>query len=341
MKRITLTAAERRDLFVECAARRGLSPVVVEKDYWVCVALCALFGEPQPIELVFKGGTSLSKCYGLIERFSEDVDLAFDRAGLGFVHDRDPEAPGLSKKRSKTLIDELAAAAETYISGAFREATIERLAKLLPDEPWSLRVDVDDTQTLLFAYPISLEQSAYGDVDYVKPVVRLELGARSDQTPSEPLQATSMATEELGIELSQLAPIKVPTLAAARTFWEKASLLHAENHREQPFEPARQRSRHLYDLMQLARSEHSELAIADHELRERVVQHKSLYFASASARYDLFKPPSICLLPLDSDALRRLRSDYAQMEVMFFGDRPKFDDLLEDLRALEARLNSL
>lgn len=339
MKRVTLTAAERRELFAESAARRGLSPVVVEKDYWVCVALTALFGEPQPIALVFKGGTSLSKCYGLIERFSEDVDLAFDREGLGFTGDRDPEAAGLTSNGRRALIEALAAATVAYVSGEFRRATSDRLSSLLPDEPWSLDVDADDVQTLLFAYPLSFEQTTYSANDYVRPSVRLELGARSDQTPCERHEVTSIATEEFGTDMSMLSPIEAPTLAATRTFWEKASLLHAENHRDQPFNPARARSRHLYDLVQLIKSVHGESAIADAALRDRVVQHKSLFFASASARYDLFKAPTIRLLPLDRDAVGRLRSDYADMEVMFFGDRPDFNELVRELQSLEARLN--
>jgi hypothetical protein len=337
--RITLTASERSELFVEAAARRGLSPVVVEKDYWVCVALCALFGEPQPVELVFKGGTSLSKCYGLIDRFSEDVDLAFDRAGLGFHGETDPEAQGLSNKRRKTLVEELSAATAAYVSGPFRDATVERLKALLPNEAWSLDVDGDDAQTLLFAYPPSLDASLYSATDYVRPAVRLELGARSDPTPSELREVASIATEEFGYELSHLAPIAVPTLSATRTFWEKASLLHADNHREQPFKPARARSRHLYDLVQLMRSVHGDEAIDDVALRDRVAQHKSLFFASASARYDLFTPPTIRLLPQDEDALARLRSDYADMRDMFFGEQPAFAHLVGELKRLEARLN--
>lgn len=340
VNRISLTASERAELFVETAARRGLSPVIVEKDYWVCVALDALFREPQPIELVFKGGTSLSKCYGLIERFSEDVDLAFDRVGLGFTGDRDPEAEGLSNKQRKTLVGELSEAAAAYVSGAFKEATRERLSSVLPDEPWSLDVDPDDAQTLLFAYPASLNSSTYSANEYVRPVVRLELGARSDQTPSEARTVTSIATEEFGDALTQSPPIEVPTLAATRTFWEKASLLHAENHREQPFNPARARSRHFYDLLKLAQSAYAAQAIEDLPLRDRVAQHKSLFFAAASARYDLFRPPTISLLPQSEDALERLRSDYEQMQVMFFDERPDFDTLVLELQALEMRLNA-
>lgn len=312
--------------------------MIVEKDYWVCVALGVLFGEPQPVDLIFKGGTSLSKGYGLIERFSEDVDLAFDRADLGFGGDRDPEAHGISGGERRRRIEQLSKKAALYVGDTFREDTKQRLEAVLPtDESWSLEVDVDDPQTLLFTYPASLV-SAYGDVAYVRPVVRLELGARSDQEPCEPRTITAMTTEAFGAEASQLAPSPAPTLAAERTFWEKATLLHAECHRAEPFDPARARSRHLYDLVQLANSEHGERAIGDHALRDRVVAHKSLYFSSGWARYDRFKPGTIRLLP-DEEALARLRTDYAQMEPMFFDARPTFDELVDALRALEDRLN--
>jgi len=336
---IRLKPSELRELFTETAARRGLSPVVVEKDYWVCVALTAIFSQPQPVDLIFKGGTSLSKCYGVIGRFSEDVDLAFDREGLGFTGDRDPEADGLSSNKRKALIAELTAAAEAYVGGAFRDDTRARLTTLIGDTGWALDVDPDDQQTLLFAYPKSLDKKAYGTALYVRPAVRLELGARSDQTPSSPRSVTAFVTEEFGVELSHLGPVDVPTLAAERTFWEKATLLHAECQRDHPFQPARSRSRHLYDLVQLAASEHGPMAIADTNLQERVVQHKSLYFASAAARYDLFTQPTIRLLPLDADALSRLRSDYADMAVMFFDDQPRFDELIDVLRNLEVKLN--
>lgn len=333
------TATERRELFLEAAARRGLSPVVVEKDYWVCLALTALFNEPQPVDLIFKGGTSLSKCYGLIERFSEDVDLAFDRAGLGFTGDQDPEADGLRSNQRKRLIQKLSDTTVGYVGGAFRDATIERLGRLLPNETWSLEVDDDDKQTLLFAYPISLDRSVYSAADYVRPAVRLELGARSDQTPCEFRSVSAITTEEFGADLSGLPSVDVPTLSAERTFWEKASLLHAENYREHPFKPARARSRHLYDLVQLARAPEGQRAISDVGLRDRVVAHKSLFFASASARYDLFQPPTIRLLPEDAEALVRLKSDHNDMRDMFFGEQPDFDELVQELASLEQQLN--
>lgn len=258
---------------------------------------------------------------------------------MGFTEDHDPEADGLSGRERKRLIEKLSDKTALHAGGAFRDETIVRLSRLLPDEQWSLVVDDDDKQTLLFAYPISFDSSVYSAADYVRPTVRLELGARSDQTPCELRAVTAIATEEFGDDLSDLPPIEVPTLSAERTFWEKASLLHAENHRDHPFKPARARSRHLYDLVQLARAPEGQRAISDVGLRDRVAEHKTLFFASASARYDLFKPPTIRLLPEDPEALARLKSDHDDMRDMFFGEQPDFDELVRELASLERRLN--
>lgn len=338
MRALTLSKSDRAALFTETAARRALLPVVVEKDYWVCVVLGVLFDAPQPVDLIFKGGTSLSKGYGLIDRFSEDVDLAFDRVGLGFVGERDPEAAGLSAKKQKALIKALGEAAVAYIQGDFLAATRERLAAVLPSGDWTLEPDPDDHQTLLFAYPASLDQTLYASTVYVRPVVRLEFGARSDHAPATMRTITSFATEELG-DLAELDPINVPMLAAERTFWEKASLLHAEAHREQPREDARAMSRHLYDLVRLSDSEFGVHAMVDDLLFARVVAHKTLYFASAQARYDLCVRGSLRLLPVDRERRRQLEADYIAMQPMFFADPPSFGELVEKLTALEERIN--
>lgn len=290
--------------------------------------------------MIFKGGTSLSKGFGLIDRFSEDVDLAFDREGLGFVGGRDPEANGLSNKKRKALIEELTATAIAYIQGDFLAETTSRLQALLTHEPWSLEPDPNDRQTLLFAYPPSLDSIAYGDTAYIPPSVRLELGARSDHSPAVVRSVTSMATEEFS-DAADLAPVDVPMLAAERTFWEKVTLLHAEAWRERSRADARAMSRHLYDVKRLAESDYGDKAINDDALLERVVAHKLLYFSSPQSRYDLCVRGSLRLLPLEPEALKRLELDYRDMQVMFLAEPPPFGELIGGLRKLEATLNRI
>src|SRR6185312_13908908 len=183
-----MTAEERRDLFTEAAAQWGnIRPEVMEKDFWVCWTLKHVFDlGPPPAHLVFKGGTSLSKVYGLIERFSEDIDLSLSREDLGFGGDRDPySAP--SRKKQDALIDELVARCTEAIVGELLPRLRERFASILGPEggAWSLAIDADDAQTVNFIYPVGVLLGRSAPVRYLRPVVRLELGARSDHWPAE------------------------------------------------------------------------------------------------------------------------------------------------------------
>ncbi|WP_293573645.1 nucleotidyl transferase AbiEii/AbiGii toxin family protein [Phaeobacter sp.] len=147
-------APEQRDeAFQEAAAQLGLSKAIVEKDFWVCWSLKQLFALPSfGDHMIFKGGTSLSKAYDVIHRFSEDVDLSLDRTQLGFEGDRDPENPDLSGKKQKQLLQELQDAAEAEVSGPLL-AEIQVAFDASLDQGFSLTVDPGDAQTLLFAYP--------------------------------------------------------------------------------------------------------------------------------------------------------------------------------------------
>ena len=151
-----------------------MSKAIVEKDFWVCWSLKQLFSLPTYGDhMIFKGGTSLSKAYDVIHRFSEDVDLSLDRTQLGFEGDRDPENSELSKKKQKQLLQELQNAAEVEVSGPLL-AEIQAAFDSRLDQGFALTVDPDDAQTLLFAYPSTTNDTG----GYVRPIVRFEFGAR-------------------------------------------------------------------------------------------------------------------------------------------------------------------
>lgn len=331
---LSLGRVERSELIDEVARRRNLAPAVLEKDYWVCRTLDLVFSLPGIGQhLVFKGGTSLSKVYGLIERFSEDIDLSFHRAYLGFGDpDQDPEAAPTGNNQRRRL-EHLQAACIEHIRSTLLPALQIRLEEILGDRyDWSLEVDSSDPQTLLFRFP-----RAASTLSYIQPAVRIELGARSDHWPSE----THSILSYLGESLDQptLGAATVEVLAAERTFWEKATLLHAECHRppDKPL-PARY-ARHYHDLARLATSPVADRALADTKLRERVVRHKSIYFRSASASYHLAVPGSFRLVP-DSSRFGELHRDHEAMSQMFFQPPPPMDAVLETLRTLEARINA-
>lgn len=335
-----LDDAERAALFRECAARRGVpSPVIIEKDFWVCWILKLLFGLEAPPRLLFKGGTSLSKGYALIDRFSEDVDLAIDRADLGFGGDRDPAGISGTKARQRAL-DALSKETEAWITGELlaqlRDPAVAGLS-----QAHTFEIDGLDQQTILFAYPPALQSGEYGGVRYVQPVVRLELGSRSDRTPTEEVEIQSCIAEDFPSEFATPACI-VTTLAPVRTFWEKATILHAENHR--PSREAIPRawlrgSRHAYDLVMMARGRVADQALGEClGLLEEVAIHKAAFFSSSWANYAGARPGSLRLVPR-GEYLSHLRRDYADMALMFLGPRPTFDELIAELKALERSVN--
>ena len=173
---------DRRELWSRAAERLlPLSDLRIEKDFWVCLTLKHLFGLPGARDhFIFKGGTSLSKVWRAIHRFSEDIDISLSREWLGFGGDRDPEAAGTRKQRKKQL-EALSSACGDRLRGEVAPALRSALTGILGAAGWSLEIDPQDEQTLLFAYP-----TVFGEMTgraYIRPVVKIECGARSDRWP--------------------------------------------------------------------------------------------------------------------------------------------------------------
>lgn len=330
---------DRADLFNEVGTARGLANAIVEKDFWVCWTLKRLFAGGAFPGLVFKGGTSLSKGYGAIGRFSEDIDLSLDRAALGYAADRDP-ARAASAKKAERLIEQLVADVQAHVAASFLPALRAAVARELgPEgEPWGLAVDGRDPQTVNFRYPPSLAGRDYADLAYVSPVIRLELGARGDPWPAEKRTIRPYAADERP-EVFEAPDCEVDTLAVERTFWEKATILHAEHHRPPDKATGERTSRHYYDLAMLARGGVAERALRRLDLLSAVARHKSLFFRSGWARYDEARPGALRLVPAGP---RRagLAADYARMRPMFFAEPPGFDDVVAELAQLEEAVNA-
>jgi hypothetical protein len=231
MQRFFSMPAERQAMaFAQAGATSGWNAGSVEKDFWVCVVLREVFALPRHgPNITFKGGTSLSKAWQLIDRFSEDVDLTIDRAGLGFGGDKAPEAAATGKEQKRRL-KSMTTACQNAIRQKIAPALRQRLATFLPNsKPWSLEVDADDPdgQTLLFAYPVTQPSSI---ASYLRPVVKLEFGSRSDPWPTESRRIAPIVAERLPA-LFDAPGSMVRALRPERTFWEKAMLLHEERFR--------------------------------------------------------------------------------------------------------------
>ena len=337
-------ASERSAVFGETGARRGVASIIIEKDFWVCWTLKRLFELQQADapKLVFKGGTSLSKAYAAIRRFSEDIDLSFDRADLGYEGDRNPESEGLSKKQSAKLIDELMLDVEKHIAGKVLPALRDSITTQLGEAAkagWSLEIDGNDQQTLNFHYPAALAQPEYQGITYITPRVKLEFGARGDPWPTEEKAIRPYAAEEFP-DLFEQAECTVTVLAARRTFWEKATALHAEAHRPKDSAAPQYFSRHYYDVAMLVDTPEGEAATKDFDLLAQVVRHKAVYFRSSWAGYDTARPGTLRLMPA-VERMKDLRADYQAMQAMMFDENPpSFDEVLERIDKLQSTINS-
>ncbi len=329
---------DRADLFNEAGARRDLAPAIIEKDFWVCWTLRRLFTLPgdNPL-LVFKGGTSLSKAYDVIRRFSEDIDLTFDRRDLGFGGERDPEAAP-SRKKAEQLLESLEAEVQRHIDAVFVPRLAEGIAVALGRDERAWALEKDAKVTVIFRYPPGLTKGASGETTYINPVVRLELGARGDAWPTERRSIQPYAAEEIP-ELFKAPATDVTVLAAERTFWEKATLLHAEYHRPTEKWTSDRLSRHFYDLALLADTPYGERALGDVKLLDRVAKHKALFFASKWAQYETARAGTLRLVPPE-ERLKGLSADYEKMKAMIFDDPPPLAAIIAQLRAVERRINS-
>ncbi|MCI0747250.1 MAG: nucleotidyl transferase AbiEii/AbiGii toxin family protein [Verrucomicrobia subdivision 3 bacterium] len=328
---------ERRIYFDGAATARSFDPQIVEKDFWVCWTLKALFQLPEiGPHLIFKGGTSLSKVFKIIRRFSEDIDVSIDRAFLGFGGANEPEA-GASNKEKQRRVEALKAACQQKIAAELHPALRAAVqSKLGTNAGWSLRNDEDDPdrQTLLFDYPSSFPTGAAG---YIRRAVKIELGARADHWPFETRPVSPYVAEEFpqGFREPNCA-LKV--LSVERTFWEKATILHAEFHRPPDKTMPSRFSRHYYDLHELIGAGVARNAEARLDLLQRVVEHKSLFFKSGWAKYGEAIKGQLRLAPPEF-RIKALREDYAKMRQMFFEEPPAFEQMIEKLKVWELEIN--
>ncbi|MDZ7783265.1 MAG: nucleotidyl transferase AbiEii/AbiGii toxin family protein [Halioglobus sp.] len=316
---------QRRELFSETAAVRGTTPAVVEKDFWVTRTLARLFQEPALEQILrFQGGTSLSKVFGVIERFSEDIDLVLD---WQLVSGENPMAKR-SNAQQQRLNQTINAAAAEYIEQQLLDQVRAVLGELC-----TCSVDPRETHVINITYP-----AAFGD-DYLRPEIRLEIGPLAAWTPHQTHAIQSYAAEVFP-NLFDEPQCSVPVISAERTFWEKITILHQEAHRpDDKLQPSRY-SRHYYDVHRMASTPIRDAALQDMPLLQTVVDFKQRFYPRAWARYDLAGPGTLKLVPSDT-VMTVLERDYDAMRTMIYGETPAFVDILADLGQLETDINGL
>ena len=331
--------ADRRDLFLGTAARLGAALQNVEKDFWVCWTLDALFnGMPADgPRLPFKGGTSLAKAFGLISRFSEDIDITVFRGDLGQATNV-AELDAMSGKQRRLRLAAIRTACQAHIAGPLTTRLRELAAAVIPESRFRLEPDTDDRdgQTLLFWYPTVVSSPN----EYVRSAVKIETGAKSALDPNAAATVTPFVAQDLpGLDL---AVGNITTVGPERTFWDKVIILHGlrqwHDRRGELRHGGQRVSRHYYDVHQLLQSASARKWQADRVLAVDCAQHARMFFGSTDLGLDTAKPGTFTLKPGASmvDALAR---DYSAMSGMVFGAIPSLDTVLASTERLERFVN--
>lgn len=334
---------ERRGLFLAAANRIGTTIQNIEKDFWVCWTLDALFHRLKPggPRLLFKGGTSLSKGYGLISRFSEDIDVTVFRKDIGAdASIQDLEA--LSKRTRGARLDAIKTACQAYIDGKLRIELIELAREAMEaaaKDPKNLKVVLDegdnDKQSLLIHYPSVVEAS-----EYVFPSVKIESGAKSALDPNQYCTITPYLAPDLKGGDSPVVP-NVTTIYPQRTFMDKILILHGMVFFFEAKGTLRgngRMSRHYYDVHQLMNETIGEKTCSNNALIEDCVKHACQFFYRGSTGLDVAKRGTFRLRPTKV-MVEPLRKDFDAMRPMIFGDAPTFKAVLDSVDRAEELLN--
>ncbi len=323
----TLPKKDRIEVFNQTSIKTGIPAYAVEKDWWVHFVLKILFDMEIGNHLVFKAGTSLSKAWKLIDRFSEDIDLAIDRNFMGFS--------GVLSKKERTKLRKVTS---EYLEHTFLPKFIEEL-KALNFEMLGIKIiepisSDQDPRIIEVYYPTVLNSPGY-----IKPRVQIEIGCRSLKEPFTVKRIKTLVDEQFPEVLFVEEAIKIPCVNPERTFLEKIFLLHEEFQRPKEKIRVNRLSRHLYDIYQLGKTEFLGKAINDKVLYETIVKHRITFTKVSGVNYRLHQPQTLNPIPPD-DLILEWKADYKIMqEQMIYGDSPSFDDLIIAIKEIKMILN--
>lgn len=332
MKKIALLEKDDRIvLFTQTAAKMKMHPSIIEKDFWVCFLLDHLFHDCKYKDMfVFKGGTSLSKSYHVIERFSEDIDLILDWRKI--ISDESNPWEERTKTKQDTYNKQINKAAAEFYKEELVPVLNNELSLKLGAGEW-VAVDSFDEMVVNFMYPKDFA------LEYIVPVVRLEIGPLAEWLPSHKTVIEPFVAEQYP-DVFEHKSTEVLTIDAERTFWEKITILHKmANFPEGKILPRRY-ARHLYDVYCLGNSEIKKSAFERKELLEKDVAFKQKFYYAKSAHYETATLKTVNLIPT-KEIIQSLKNDYAAMANMFYGNAPEFDDILIFLSELEIEIHNL
>ncbi len=337
-KWVDYTDKEKSIMATSVAKDKRISQGAVEKDWWVTAILKVLFSLSPAKYMFFKGGTSLSKGWNLIDRFSEDIDIALYRDF--YLNELGKDC---AKAGTNNQVKNLRIANRDYILGDFAEELKTKLkesglseCKVVPitTKKDGSPIDHDSDPVIIeIYYPVSVTSDTY-----VRPVVKVEISCLSMKEPFEVKRISSLVGEAFP-EVDDETVADIPTITPTRTFLEKAFLLNEEYQRRAP--RTERMSRHLYDLERLMDTPFASLALEDMPLYHEIIEHRRRFYHVGGVNYDLNRPATISFCPT-GEVLDKMRADYeAMMSTMIYGDKLPFDTLIARLSTLQSRFNNI
>ncbi|MDR2231530.1 MAG: nucleotidyl transferase AbiEii/AbiGii toxin family protein [Tannerella sp.] len=332
MEWLKLPKKERVNVLTQASKQTKLPPQAIEKDWWVTMVLKSLFSMPFAGHLLFKGGTSLGKCWELIERFSEDVDIAIDREYLGFGGD-------LSRTQ---ISDKLRRASCSFTRETLQSELKNQLIGLgIPDSSFSIHVEITSVTT---TDPEMIEVhyiSDFSNVDYIQNKVLIEVSGRSMNEPKEKVHINSIVSRTYPDAVFSGKSFEIEAVSPKRTFLEKACLLHEEFAKATKDIRIERMSRHLYDLEKMADTSITQEALNDTDLYKSVIEHRRKFIGLKDFDYGTLMPQTISFVP-PKEVIAYWEEDYKRMQsTMIYGESLPFDKLIKRIGELNTRFRNV
>jgi len=330
---LQLRDEEKRILISQVSTQLGLTTQAIEKDWWVTLTLRALFAIPMNDHFIFKGGTSLSKGWKLIERFSEDIDIALS-----------PEAFGMSylPQPSHSYVKKLKRDGCAYTNNIIKSVLQNELIQMgiLESDFYLVADDVQlnqpdkDPQTLFLHFKSLFEPSGY-----LLDPIKIEFGVRALREPFSKVSINSILGENIGNDIYKESPFKVVAVEPRKTFIEKMMLLHEKYLQGINISNAERQSRHLYDLYCMNKKGITKEVTNDHELYQLLLQHRSNYVRLKTVDYSQMELKQVKFIP-PNEYQEFFKNDYNIMrEQMIYGDTPDFKEIIAGLLNLKEMID--
>ena len=327
-----ISAKRQANAFEKIGKTLKIVPQAVEKDVWVTATLRALFALPYAEHLSFKGGTSLSKCYNLINRFSEDIDIAINREFLGFTGTLSKTQ--ISDKLRRVACSFVREKLQFDLANEFENQGIDK--RIFSVEVNITPISTTDPEIIEIHY-----KSLYNELNYLKPIIKLEISGRSMNEPLRKITLQSLIDKEFPTASFAEKLFEVNAVVPERTFWEKICLLHEEFAKSEEFMRSERMSRHLYDLVRMFNTSIAETALEDRDLFKNIVEHRKIFIGLKGFDYDTLLPETINIVPPEN-IIAQWKKDYETMrETMIYGESLSFDKLIERIKQLNEKISEI